>query len=324
MPKVSVIVPVYGVEKYIVRCAKSLFEQTLDDIEYLFIDDCTPDKSIEILLSVLEDYPQRKSQVTIHRMERNSGQAKVREWGMRNASGLFITHCDSDDWVEKEAYRLMYEKAIHDNADIVVCDYSMTDGDVVYKNNKGYTALDKSDFIRNLLFQIDSWALWNKLFRRNACFKDGIVFPKGNTGEDMVLTIQMLLNGDKVSYVPQSLYNYFYNVNSITHIPSEESRMKNFIQNKDNAELLEKILCNKGLQTKYLDGINYVKWRFKRLIWTMPFDIDRNKMWKETFKEINNWVLLTKNISFSEKIKFVMAYMGLYPRSKKYYERKKV
>ena len=69
MPKVSVIVPVYGVEIYIERCARSLFEQTLDDIEYLFIDDCTPDRSIEILKQVLEDYPQRKTQTIIHRME---------------------------------------------------------------------------------------------------------------------------------------------------------------------------------------------------------------------------------------------------------------
>ena len=81
MPKVSVIVPVYGVEKYMERCARSLFEQTLDDIEYLFIDDCTPDRSIEILQQVLEEYPHRKPQVTIHRMEQNSGQAAVRKWG---------------------------------------------------------------------------------------------------------------------------------------------------------------------------------------------------------------------------------------------------
>ncbi len=104
MPKVSVIIPVYGVEKYIERCARSLFEQTLDDIEYLFIDDCTPDKSIEMLKQVLEDYPHRKPQVVIHRMEQNSGQAAVRKWGMQNAIGDYVIHCDSDDWVELTMY----------------------------------------------------------------------------------------------------------------------------------------------------------------------------------------------------------------------------
>ena len=100
MPKVSVIIPVYGVEKYIEKCARSLFEQTLDDIEYLFVDDCTPDKSVDILKHILEEYPHRKSQVVIHRMEQNSGQAVVREWGVKNAKGDFIIHCDSDDWVD--------------------------------------------------------------------------------------------------------------------------------------------------------------------------------------------------------------------------------
>ena len=128
MPKVSIIVPVYGVEKYIERCARSLFEQTLDDIEYLFIDDCTPDKSVEILKRVLEEYPHRKSQVVIHRMEQNSGQAKVREWGMRNATGEYLIHCDSDDWVDMDMYRIMYEEAKRTDADIVMCGYKATDG----------------------------------------------------------------------------------------------------------------------------------------------------------------------------------------------------
>lgn len=86
MPKVSIIVPVYGVEKYIERCCRSLFEQTLDDIEYLFIDDCSPDRSIEILKKVLDEYPHRKNQVHIHRMGKNSGQAAVRKWGMRGSA----------------------------------------------------------------------------------------------------------------------------------------------------------------------------------------------------------------------------------------------
>ena len=123
MPKVSIIVPVYGVEKYIERCARSLFEQTLDDIEYLFIDDCTPDKSIEILKNVLKDYPQRKDQVIIHRMEKNSGQAAVRKWGMIKATGDYTIHCDSDDWVDVTMYEKMYNKAIEEKSDLVICDF---------------------------------------------------------------------------------------------------------------------------------------------------------------------------------------------------------
>ena len=151
--KVSVIIPVYGVEQYIERCARSLFEQTLEEIEYLFVDDCSPDKSIEVLKRVLEDYPMRKSQVTIHRMAQNSGQAKVREWGMRNATGDYLIHCDSDDWVDKDMYRLMYEKAGMEKSDIVVCDYAIADNEQVIRKVFGCSNIDKECFINDLLLE---------------------------------------------------------------------------------------------------------------------------------------------------------------------------
>lgn len=133
MPKVSVIIPVYRTEKYIERCVRSLFNQTLDEIEYLFIDDCSPDNSIKILNNVLEDYPHRKEQVIIHRMSRNSGQAIVRNWGMQNATGEYVIHCDSDDWVDADMYRAMYDKAVEEHSDVVICDYAITNGTVEYE-----------------------------------------------------------------------------------------------------------------------------------------------------------------------------------------------
>ena len=169
MPKVSVIVPVYGVEKYIERCARSLFEQTLDDIEFLFIDDCTPDRSIEILQQVLEEYPQRKPQVIIHRMEYNSGQAAVRKWGMQNATGEYVIHCDSDDWVDKDMYRAMYEKAMEDEADMVVCDYVVSDSEKILERYIGCVDDNTDNFIMDIFHQKVSWSLWNKLFKKRIC-----------------------------------------------------------------------------------------------------------------------------------------------------------
>lgn len=320
MPKVSVIVPVYGVEKYIERCARSLFEQTLEDIEYLFIDDCSPDSSIDVLLHLLNDYPSRKNHVLIHRMDHNSGQAAVRRWGMQNASGDFVIHCDSDDWLEPDSYRLLYEKAIVDGSDIVLCDYSMTDG----RTNtivRGYTAANKEAFIHNLLSQKDPWSLCNKLFRRATCYGRGIIFPKGDMGEDMVITLQMLLNGEKMSYVPQSLYNYYYNAGSITHSPSEQTRIKNFHQFKDNVDLLANVFYSRGLVKTYRNGLDYLKWCVKRIIWSMPYDKGRIILWKETYKDINCRVFFNKYITAQEKVKLILTYLGLYPRNKEYYER---
>lgn len=128
MPKVSVIIPVYGVEKYIERCARSLFEQTLDDIEFIFVNDCTLDNSINVLETTLEEYPKRKSQVQIINFEQNQGAAKAREIGMKTANGEYIIHCDSDDWVVKEAYETLYNIAKASESDMVICDWFETDG----------------------------------------------------------------------------------------------------------------------------------------------------------------------------------------------------
>ena len=105
--KVSVVIPVYGVEKYIERCVRTLFGQTLDDMEFIFVNDCTPDCSIDLLCSVLEEFPQRKEQVRIINQPHNMGAAKAREVGIKAATGEYIIHCDSDDWVDCDMYRQM-------------------------------------------------------------------------------------------------------------------------------------------------------------------------------------------------------------------------
>lgn len=110
-PKISVIIPVYGVERYIEQCACSLFEQTMQDgIEFIFVDDCSPDKSIEILENVLREYPHREQQVKIIRHTENQGLGGARKTGMEYATGEYIIHCDSDDWVEPECMKRFIEK----------------------------------------------------------------------------------------------------------------------------------------------------------------------------------------------------------------------
>ena len=120
---VSVVVPVFGVEKYIERCARSLFEQTLPEMEFIFVDDCTKDRSIEILERVLEEYPHRHGQIHIVHHENNKGLPQARKTGIQLAKGQYIAHCDSDDWVDRDMYRSMYNVARCKNADIVFCDF---------------------------------------------------------------------------------------------------------------------------------------------------------------------------------------------------------
>ncbi len=313
MSKVSVIIPVYGVEKYIERCARSLFEQTLDDIEYLFIDDCTPDNSIGVLKSVLEKYPHRKSQVIIHRMEKNSGQAAVREWGMRNAIGEFVTHCDSDDWVKKDMYRQMYDKAIQDNADCVICDYAISDGINVLNTFNGCDSIEKNDFIQKLLARKKAWSLCNKLFRRSLL--DKINYPKGDMGEDMVITFQCLLNANTISYLPSSFYYYFQNPLSVTHTPNEEKKMKNFYQNKENLDLLIAIFKEKGLFQQYEKEFISLKYVVKMMLLNTSFDKEKRLIWRNTYPEICYNMFHNSYITTKDKIKYFFILIGLYPKN---------
>ncbi|MCM1452577.1 MAG: glycosyltransferase [Clostridium sp.] len=122
--KVSVLIPIYGVEKYIARCARSLFNQTLKEgIEFIFVNDATKDNSMDVLKSVIDEFPNRKEQIRIIEHSENKGLAVARVTGVTSAKGEYVTHCDSDDWVEPTMYEKMYNVAKQKGSDIVVCDY---------------------------------------------------------------------------------------------------------------------------------------------------------------------------------------------------------
>lgn len=112
VPKISVIVAVYGVENYIEKCVRSLFEQTLDAVEYIFVNDDTPDNSIVILKSVLDEYSERKNNTHIINFETNTGVANARTVGMKLATGKYMIHCDLDDYLEDDALEVLYKEAV--------------------------------------------------------------------------------------------------------------------------------------------------------------------------------------------------------------------
>lgn len=312
MPKVSVIIPVYGVEKYIERCARSLFEQTLDDIEYLFIDDCSPDRSIDILEMVLEEYPQRKPQVIIHRMEQNSGQAKVREWGTKNASGEYVIHCDSDDYVDINVYKLLYDKAVEGDYDMVVCDYAtITDGVIL---NKHCPVPDsKYDCILQLLSHKFPSYMWNKLVKREIYQAADIEWPKGNYWEDMATMIQIIQKVQQIAYINKPLYYYCFNPNSIVNFKTKENVIKNFLSRRENLKIVVNSLSNNLLRNKYSDIIVDLKFQTLQLLY--PY-IDDKKIYElllSSFPNIKMAILLSRHVTIKSKIRYLFVLMRLYP-----------
>ena len=126
MVKVSILVPVYGVERYIENCAVTLFEQTYENIEYVFVNDSTKDRSMEMLHDVMERYPLRRDNVHIITHEVNRGLGAARKTALLNATGDFVMHVDSDDSLSLDAVEMLVDKAIQTGADIVDCGYEKT------------------------------------------------------------------------------------------------------------------------------------------------------------------------------------------------------
>ena len=119
METVSILIPVYGAEQYIERCSRSLFAQSYPNLEYVFVDDCSPDRSLEVLRRVMEDYPERKDAVRIVSHAVNRGVAAARNTGLDHVSGAFLFCVDSDDWLETDAIQLLVQEQQRTDADLV-------------------------------------------------------------------------------------------------------------------------------------------------------------------------------------------------------------
>ena len=180
-----------------------------EGIEFIFTDDCSPDKSIQILKTVLNDYPCRFSQVKILQHKKNLGLAEARVTGLKAASGEYVIHCDSDDWVAKNMYELLYNAAQESQADIIGCDYTQVlPGEITHKTDN--FSLNQKELVLGIISgkKVGGY-LWNRLIRRDFYIKGAFRAKRGSTlFEDMAVTIPMHIATDKVAYVPQELYYY--------------------------------------------------------------------------------------------------------------------
>ena len=163
---VSVIVPIYKVESFIVRCVESLFNQSLSEgVEFIFVNDATPDRSIELLQERLSFFPCRKEQVVLLDHTENKGLPAARNTGLSVAKGEYVFQCDSDDFLETEGLEKMYKAAKEQEADIVWCDWFLSfEKNERYMRQPAYeTAMDA---LKGMLSGAMKYNVWNKLVKR--------------------------------------------------------------------------------------------------------------------------------------------------------------
>ena len=292
MIKISVITPIYGVEKFIGRCVESLMQQTIDGVEYIFVNDATPDKSMDVLRSVVERYPAKASQVKIVEHEHNKGLPAARNSGMAVATGEYLFHCDSDDYVEPDMLEMLYSKALEAGADIVWSDWYLT-----FEKNERYMVQPSYDTpmeaLKAMLGGAMKYNVWNKLVKRSLYVDNGIEFPAGyGMGEDMTMMF-LFAHARKVAYVPKAFYHYVkLNSGAFSQTYSDRhlEELKHNVQR--TAEYLHSVV----------DGDIEKDMAFFKLEAKFPFLITdgsngRYRLWQEWFPEANKYILSNKNIS---------------------------
>ena len=202
--KVSVIVPVYNVEKYLSKCLDSLANQTIDDYEVIVVNDGTPDNSQEIIDRYVSKYSNFKSFI-----KKNGGLSDARNYGLKYATGQFVSFVDSDDYIKEDMLEKMYVYAFENNLDIVVCDtiVKSDNNEYVLNSNLHYSASDIKNYILSYPMAC------TRLVRKK--IMDNFSFRKGTLYEDLDLTPSYVTMTNKVGFLEYAGYYYVQRSGSI-------------------------------------------------------------------------------------------------------------
>ena len=276
MPKVTVIIPVFKVAAFAERCARSLMEQTLQDAEFIFVDDASPDESMTLIRDTCAKYA-RDVKFLVH--PQNKGLPAARNTGLAEATGEYVWHCDSDDYPEPDFLEKMYLAATEAGADIAYCDFWLDYGTHRrYMHNPTYT--EARELLQDgFLAGLTKYNVWNKIIRRS--LYEGISFPEGHSmGEDMTV-IALTMKAGKVIHVPEALYHYIkINANAYSNTFSQ--------RHLDDIRFnVERILpCLEGIPEKYK--------AFFLLNTKLPFLLSgqhsQYKLWREWYPESNAYI----------------------------------
>lgn len=209
--KISVIIPVYNVEKYLMRCVESLQRQTWRDVEIILVNDGSKDGSGELC----DELAKEDSRVKVIHQE-NQGASLARQNGIAAAKGEYLAFVDSDDYVEPEYLQAMYDALIQDDADVAACDF------VMHKEGENEPTVGAIHFesltqdeVMERFFKYQFWGFWGGLYRRDAFEK--LYFPEATVNEDYVVKLQLFHRIEKMAYVPVPLYHYIAHENSLSH-----------------------------------------------------------------------------------------------------------
>lgn len=215
----SVIVPVYGTERYITKCLDSALLATNGlDAEIIIVNDGTKDAAGKIAQKYALEY----SRKIRYFEKKNGGLADTKNYGLSRAEGIFVTFLDSDDYVDVEIYRDMLWAAEQENADCVVCDMIRENEDKSWVMYDHCAALSRDDMYQKFIDTSLMASSCNKIMRRTLL--EGLQFPVGMNNEDITVTPIAMGRSARIAYVPKGMYHYVQRENSIQNVKFSEKR----------------------------------------------------------------------------------------------------
>lgn len=287
--KVSIIIPVYNVEKYIVECLEKVINQTMKNIEIIVVNDGTKDSSI----LKIEKYLKDKRVKLINK--KNGGLSSARNTGIKAATGKYLFHVDSDDYIELDTIQTLYTRAEEDDLDVVVCDIKIFgEGiktriwqDTNFKEDKIFTG---REYLEQYFLGNGSPAIWNKLWKRKLYIENKINHPENiSYGEDGATMPKLMINAQKVGKINIGFCNYRQQKDSM--MSKKGKKVTEYIMVYDLiSEYLTKVDKKWFEKYKYTFKLNYV---YDHLLLL-------NKFSKEV-KENEEYRLLYKNFLFDIK-----------------------
>lgn len=298
--KISIIVPVYMVEKYIERCILSILNQDFTNFELILVNDGSKDRSKEIC----EELSKKDQRIVLINKE-NGGLSSARNAGLKVAKGDYIGFVDSDDWIEKDMYKLLYQNIVKHNADISVCKYKVEKNDQI----KVYQTFEPTDVkilnsktaMDNLLYgkEIDlTQFACDKLYKREL-FND-IIYPEGMIYEDVATTYRLIDKASKIIFLNCTKYHYTHNLDSISQGSFDEKQLDLI---KARYQLYKFVLENypwlsKGALSQYISANVSI---IKKML-------QSNKVDKDIYRESQNVIkvnvgiyLLSSNVKSAQK-----------------------
>lgn len=301
--EVSIIITIYNREKYIRDCVCSLFEQTLNSIEFIFVDDASTDNSLLILDDMVKRYPSRKPHVKIIRMENNGGRAVARQAGINNATGEYVIHVDSDDWVDKDMMELLYKKAKEADADIVGCNITHEYANYKRVFSQCYSD-DMDENVRRLLNGKIFPSLCTSMTRRRLIKDYDVQFPQGiDTGEDLLFNLQLYLHARRVIGIDAPSYHYRHTEDSGSFQHTEKS-IKSVIE---VARRIEVLMNETGNYERFKDEIQFRKFSMKCALIEKFDNKEYNKAWLNLFPETHKYIWSYKQFSWKRRIELWLA-----------------